>query len=101
MDLQQAECLYFLRDDFDLLFCLLAVLLVLAASHKLTGLTSMEGLRFPDFDFDWLLIFGYFIDVGVLDDALRWFGSESFLTFDFFEAFEGRVDLSVLTLQVL
>ena len=61
----------------------------------------MEGLRFLDLDLYWLFTFGYFIDVRMLDDALRWFGSERFLTFDFFKAFQGRVDLPILALQVL
>ena len=37
----------------------------------------------------------------MLNDALRWFGSEGFLAFDFFQAFQGRVDLPILALQVL
>lgn len=61
----------------------------------------MEGLWFPDFDLYWFFIFDYFIDVRVLDEALRWLGSERFLAFDFFEAFQGRIDLPVLTFQVL
>ena len=61
----------------------------------------MEGLRFLDLDLYWLFTFGYFIDVRMLDDALRWFGSEGFLAFDFFKAFQGTVGLPILALQVL